>query len=191
MKIGLDFDGVIADSSELKVLGARELYNIDIPVGQFKKEIVVKEKRYLTPEEYERLQDYIYTSHSLGLSMKIVEGADAYIEKLIDSGYLFKIITSRSGRALEIAKEWLSKNNFKLDIEGVGHGFSKANACKGLDLYIDDDLEKLIDLVNVVPNRWIFSWEYNLETDDERITKRVNSWEDIFSFLSKRKGSIM
>ena len=191
MKIGLDFDGVIADSSELKVLGARELYHIDIPVGQFKKEIVVEEKRYLTFLEYKKLQDHIYTSRSLGLSMKIVNGADVYIRKLIDSGHSFKIITSRSGKALETAKEWLSKNNFKLDIEGVGYGFSKANACEGLGLYIDDDLEKLTDLVSVVPDRWLFSWEYNLGVDDERITKRVNSWEDIFSLLSKRKGSTM
>ncbi|MEK7660150.1 MAG: hypothetical protein AAB343_03020 [Patescibacteria group bacterium] len=43
MKIGIDFDGVVADCGRLKTLGAKELYGVDIAPEKFKKEIVVGE----------------------------------------------------------------------------------------------------------------------------------------------------
>jgi len=53
---------------------------------------------------------------------------------------------------LKIAQEWLTQNQLDfLHITGVGYGNSKAFACTGVDIFVDDDSEKLEELVTTVP----------------------------------------
>ena len=68
-----------------------------------------------------------------------------------------------------------------MDIAGVNLGVTKAKACKGLDVYVDDDLDKLEPLVGIVPNRFLFSWGYNQHIDVPPSTaKRVDSWQQFY-----------
>ncbi len=182
MKIGLDFDGVISDCGKLKSDGAKKLYGVDIPPAKFKKGIVVGEK-HLTMEQYRELQKIIYGTREIGFLMEPVDGVLQYLPKLVADGYIVLVITSRGEVELEIAKEWSVRQGLQLNFVGVGYGNSKANAATGLDLYVDDDLDKLEPLVGVVPHRFLFSWGYNAHVDVGTVAKRVASWEELYHII--------
>jgi hypothetical protein len=187
MKIGLDFDGVVSDCGKLKSYGAKRLYGVDIPPEKFKKELVV-DKGILTIEQYKNLQKQIYGTREIGLQMLPVKGALEFVPKLQREGHDLMIVTSRGKLESEIALEWMGLKGLDLPFLGIGGGVSKANACNGLDVYIDDDLDKLEPLVNVVKNRFLFSHGYNLHVDVSlRVAKRVKSWEDFYNEIQRIK----
>lgn len=185
MRIGLDFDGVISDCGKLKSEGARKIYGVEIPPEKFKTEIVVGEK-LLTSEQYKSLQKQIYGTRELGLLMQPVDGVKEYCKRLLMENHELKIITSRGQLESEIAKEWMEKIGLNLPLVAIGGGISKAEACKGIDVYIDDDLDKLEPLINVVPYRFLFSQGYNLHVEvNPIIATRINSWQHFYEEISK------
>lgn len=184
MKIGLDFDGVISDCGKLKSDVTKELYGLDIPPEKFKKEIVIGEG-YLTSNQYRDLQNIIYKTREFGFLMKPVAGVLESIPYLLALEHTLLIVTSRGEIELEIAKEWSFNQGLTLDFIGVGYGVSKANACKGLDIYIDDDFEKLEPLVGIVPHRFLFSWGYNSHIEVGTVANRISSWEEFCKTIEK------
>ena len=188
MKIGLDFDGVISDCGKLKSDGAKKLYGVDIPPAKFKKEIVVGEK-YLTAGQYRELQKIIYGTREVGFLMEPVGGVLHHLPLLVAEGHIILIVTSRGEVEIEIAKEWSLLQGLQLDFVGVGYGNSKADAATGLNLYVDDDLDKLEPLVDVVPHRFLFSWGYNAHVDIGTIAKRIASWEELYRAVQALENS--
>jgi uncharacterized HAD superfamily protein len=178
-KIGLDFDGVISDCGALKTEGARRLYGLSIPSEKFKTEILLGEK-LLTLEQYRNIQKQIYGTMEYGLLMQKVEGVSEYTKKLIDEGYNLNIVTSRGAKEAEVAREWMKIQGLNIPLSAIGGDIKKTDACRGLDVYIDDDLDKLEPLIGVVPYRFLFSWGYNSQVDSGSIAKRVNSWQDFY-----------
>ena len=187
MKIGLDFDGVISNCGKLKSDGAKNLYGVDIPSAKFKKEIVVGEG-LLTAEQYRELQKVIYGTREMGFLMEPVDGALDYLPCLLANGHTILVITSRGEVQLEIAKEWCIRQGLQLDFVGVGYGNSKAGAAAGLDLYVDDDLDKLEPLVSVVPHLLLFSWGYNIHIKVDSVAKRVASWGELYHTIQVLGG---
>jgi hypothetical protein len=184
MKIGLDFDGVISDCGALKRVAAKKMFGVDIPVANFKKEIVVG-GGLLTMTQYRALQDEIYGTYELGMTAEPVPGALAAIPRLRADGHDILVVTSRTGTMLDIARAWTKKCGLTLDFVGVGHDVghdkSKAAAAAKLDFFVDDDLDKLEPLVDVVPHRFLFSWPYNAAADVGDIATRVSSWEELLT----------
>lgn len=160
MKIGLDFDGVIADYGRLKSDEAKRLYGIKIPPERFRRRLVTG-AGILTYEQYNSFIDKICETREIGLAMLPVNGIMEYLPKLQDEEHDLIVITSRNEIASEIAKEWIKLKGLNLPLIGLG-SLNKVDACHGLDVYIDDDLDRLEPLVNVVPHRYLFSWGYIL-----------------------------
>ncbi|MEK7536103.1 MAG: hypothetical protein AAB590_03805 [Patescibacteria group bacterium] len=187
MKIGLDFDGVISNCGKLKSDGAKKLYGVDIPPAKFKKEIVVGEK-HLAMDQYRELQKIIYGTREIGFLMEPVDGVLHFLPRLIADGHTVLVVTSRGEVELEIAKEWSLRQGLQLNFIGVGYGNSKATAANGLDLYIDDDLDKLEPLIGVVPHRYLFTWGYNAHMNVGKIAKRVASWAELIRIIQSLGG---
>lgn len=183
MRIGLDFDGVISDCGQLKSMGAARLYGVTIPPEKFKKEIVLGEK-WLTPEQYRELQSNIYGTPELGLLMDPVPGMIEYLPLLISDGHQVTIITSRANTELSIARTWSVRQGLALTFIGVGYGNSKAEAARGLDVFVDDDLDKLVPLVPVVPHRFLFEWGYNQHVLVGQTARRIKSWAELYRWVS-------
>ena len=139
MRIGLDFDGVISDCGQLKSYGAKLLYGVEIPPEKFKKELVV-DTGVLTLERYRHLQKQIYGTREIGLTMLPVNGVLELVPKFQQEGYDLMVVTSRGEPESEIAREWMKSKSLDLHLVGVGGGVSKADTCKGLDVYIFDYL---------------------------------------------------
>lgn len=178
LHIGLDFDGVISDCGKLKSEAALRLYGLDIRADEFKKELVV-ERGLMTMKQYRDLQHGIYATREHGLAAAPVSGVKEAIASLQDEGHRLRVITSREGEALAIAKEWMDAHGIGLDVTGVGYGVSKARAAEGCDVYVDDDLDKLEGLVGVVPHLYLFSWGYNRHIDASAVARRVASWNHL------------
>lgn len=184
LHVGLDFDGVICDCGRLKSAAARSLYGIDIPADDFKKELVVG-RGLMTLEQYRSLQKIIYGTEEHGLTAQPVTGVAEHLSRLAADGHRIRIITSRDGAELAVAKKWAAQRGLTLDFTGVGYGVSKAAAAQGCDLYVDDDLEKLEPLVGIVPNLYLFSWGYNRHVDERAIARRVASWTELYQTIAR------
>ena len=183
MRIGLDFDGVISDCGILKSEGAKKLYGIDIPPERFKKELVI-DTGILTAKQYRYLQKQIYSTREIGLTMLPVKGVLEFVPLLQQEGHKLRIVTSRGKPESEIAREWMELRGLDVSLVGVGTG-SKADACQDLEVYIDDDLDKLESLVGVVPHMYLFSWGYNHHINVPKgVAERVKSWEDFYNKIS-------
>lgn len=185
MLIGLDFDGVVTDCGKLKNEGAKRLYGVDIPPGRFKKELVVG-SGLLTAEQYRELQDHIYRDREIGLLMEPVDGALGYLSKLLEDKHHIKIVTSRGALESSLVEEWMNQRRIAIPVVYVGFGNDKAKACTGLDIYADDDLDKLENLVGIVPHRFLFSWEYNQHVEvNPSIAARVDGWSELYREISR------
>ncbi len=183
MRIGLDFDGVISDCGQLKSDAAKILYGVEIPPERFKTELVVG---ILTQEQYRHLQRQIYGTRKLGLLMKPVDGVLDYLPKLQQDGHELRCITSRYEEEADIAREWLLAQHLTLPLTAVGGRTKKAKACQGLDVYADDDLDKLEPLVGIVSRLFLFSWGYNQHIEvPSSIAQRVDSWQNFYQKISQ------
>ncbi len=182
LHIGLDFDGVISDCGRLKSEAARLMYGVDIPPENFKKELVV-DAGLLTLEQYRDLQRRIYGTEEYGLLAEPVPQVKEHLNRLAADGHRVRIITTRDGETLEVAKKWCAKHGLELDFTGVGFGVTKAAAAEGCHLYCDDDLDKLEPLVGVVPNLFLFSWGYNRHSDPSGVARRIASWPDLYASI--------
>lgn len=184
MKIGLDFDGVIADTGKLKSVLAKKLYGLELSSARFKKEFVIK-KKLLSLEKYRELQDVIYGNKKMIDLMEPVEDALYFIDRLIREGHSILVITSREKASLEMAKKWLEKCRLSdksgVSLIGVGIKNTKVRAAKGLDVYLDDDFDKLEPLVKVVPHLFLFSWSFNQHIDEKNVALRITNWRDFYS----------
>lgn len=181
MKIGLDFDGVITKNAELKSYIAKELFGVDFPPDQFKKEIVV-ENGFITLEQYYYIQNQAYENLDFALKIGIIPGAVEYINKFKEDGHDLCIITARKDKSEITARKIMKESNIELDIIGIGQGVTKDTACKerGIEVYIDDYLSRLTPLIVIVPHLFLFNQGYNQKIKLPQEIKRVSSWSEFY-----------
>ena len=185
MKIGLDFDGVISNCGKLKAETAKRLYGVDIPIGRFRKELIVKDG-IITLEQYRNIQAQIYGTLESGLLMEPVPGVLEFLPRLQQEGHDLRIITARKENELYIAKEWMGlKGIDSIPATAVGNRVPKTEACRGLDVYIDDLLKKLKPLIGTVPHLFLFSWAYNKDIAEGDVAKRVESWAHFYEEIRR------
>ena len=181
-RIGLDFDGVVTNCGKLKALGAKNLFNVDIPEEDFKREIVIG-KSLLTPEQYKEVQVFVYGNMEMGLQMEEVFGALDSIRELQKQHEII-IVTSRTKQFADVAHEWLRLRNLSLEIREVDYGKTKKDDTDGFDVFVDDDIEKLTDLIGHVPHLFLFDWSYNKEHSLPHEIQRVLSWNNLVTKIS-------
>lgn len=182
MKIGIDFDGVISDCGDLKSVVAEKLYGIKVPSARFKKELILADG-ILTLEQYRQLQKLIYGTREYGFLMKPVEGALKYIALLTANGHSVVVITSRQNKELEVAREWCEKIGLSIKFIGVGYGNPKTDAARGLDVFVDDDLDKLEPLEGIVPHLFLFRWGYNAHIDPHPTASLIHSRKELHTTI--------
>jgi len=180
LKIGLDFDGVIGNSHPLKPRLTKEMFGVEISERDFRREYVIGEG-LLTPEQYKIIGHEVFRGK---YSIPPVDDSLYYIELLKRHNHIIHVITSRSGDTLEPAKRFLATWGLEdVPLTGVGYGLSKKEACCGLHVYIDDDLEKLIPLVGVVPHLILFSRPENENEHEPGGITRLSSWWAIYDYI--------
>lgn len=184
MNIGLDFDDVIATTIYLKHRMAKELFGVEgIPSYRFKEGWVVGEGR-MTKGQYRKLMNTVCGDREIGLKAAPVKGAEIFIPKLQKDGHHLIIITSREDSEFEVAREWCRQKGYEFEYISVGYGKDKKEPAKGLQIYLDDDLSKLLPLVSIVPHLYLFSRDHNREVELPENIKRIDSWEDFYKEIN-------
>jgi len=178
MKIGLDFDGVIANTYQLKKKLAKEWHGLDIEEEEFKENTVVGQG-LMTHEQYRKLMNTICGNPEFGLYMDEIKDALDIISKWHSRGNELKIITSREYDEERVAQEWCRLKGLDIKIISVGYGKCKSDACRGLDVYVDDDLSKLKPLREIVKNLFLFSQAHNLKYETEEGIIRTGSFAEL------------
>jgi uncharacterized HAD superfamily protein len=182
LKIGLDFDGVIADTTALKIEQAKKIYNVEIPAHLFKEQIVV-EQGIMTREQYRALMGVVCGTPEVGLRMAEVPGAVEKIKLFADAGHDLTVITAREGSELEVAQEWCKQRGLTLKFISTGYGKEKTEPARGLDVYLDDGPGHCEQLAAVVPHVFLLTWNYNKDVSVPSAVTRVTSWQEFAQAL--------
>jgi uncharacterized HAD superfamily protein len=191
VRIGIDFDGVITDHGKIKAVHAKRLFGIDVSPDLFKREVIVGERRLLTNEQYSALQEVVFWDPEIGMAMEAVPGALEYIARIHADGDFQAIVTSRTGRSRDIARDWFGmRMECDLDFYGVGPKASKLHVARQLclDGMIEDDADKLEPLIGTVPHLFLLEQPYNRCTCVEGI-ERIASWEKLYDRLQNIKSA--
>ena len=183
MNIGLDFDDVVASTNEIKSEIARLLYGVEIEKTRFRREFVVA-TGILTEEQYLTVAREAYSGKHL---VSPVSGSIEGVQRLRSDGHQVRIVTNRSNEfgTLSVALRWLKEHGISIEVKGIPYGSSKAPACKGLDLFVDDDPKKLHELVGIVPSLLFFCWPHNAHESEPDNSVRVHSWAEIHNYIQQ------
>lgn len=181
MKIGLDFDDVIVMSQGIKSRSAKDLFGVDIQPKDFRREKVVGQN-ILTDEQYTQAVRRVYNGTYKLFPVPNALGTIKFLQK---EGHSLKVVTNRSKEqdTLRYAEAWLKEQSLEIEITGVLYGNSKARACCGLDLFVDDDAEKITQLEGIVPHRLVFAWQFNEHLPTPLGAQRIESWPEILEYV--------
>ena len=181
LRIGIDFDGVAANTPRLKTEIASQKFGIYVPMEECNKEGFIK--KGFTEKTYKELQKIVYSSHDL----RPVYGCLTHLRKLIEKGNDISIISFRKLDGLDIISNFLI--NYDLDIEKFicTDNKPKSSFCKGMnfDVFVDDRTGHLADLKKYAKNRFLFDAPYNR---DEKLTdgiERVYGWKETAERIAK------
>lgn len=187
MIIGLDFDGVIVDSHGLKATLLKEIFDEDVPVEACRKVIQIHrgKKAY---KQYCHVQRLVYETKKYHRRLEFMPGALRRIRYLQERGHEIVIISSRSPMSAILAKQWLKEHELDIKLIASGRNGSKAPAAHKLklDVFIDDDLIKLVQLMGIIPALYLFRQPHNLAIKNTGQNIRIaESWADIGRPLSE------
>lgn len=178
LRIGLDFDGVIADYLLLKSLVAKKILGKSIRPEMMESRFI-DNTHPLTKAEYSAVQqEALFGSHADLL--KPLANAIEGLNTLLENGHQLEIITSRTDAGLESARTWLKTFGITLPMTGVGYGNSKRPYVKNLDIYIDDDPDVLKKIGDVPTELFLFS----SKGGSSKKIKSITSWQELLTLIS-------
>ncbi len=190
MKIGLDFHGVVVDNARMKAERAphygkrltRTMFLRNMAVGRGGDRLTISQYRDLKIDVYWR-------PHIARQVMTPVQGAVHKIKRLLTDGHEVVIISSSSNRHVKIARSWCKRIGLKrVEVVGIGmNEIDKSEAARqrGLDVFVDNDPEKLRLLRNVVKKRFLFTTPDNAPADMNGVAHRVTGWSELYEEIRK------
>jgi uncharacterized HAD superfamily protein len=174
LKIGFDFDGVIANTPKLKMRYAVKEFGIYIHASNCTKKGFLENG--LTEEKYARLQGMVYSSYD----MEPVFNSLKYLKKLIDSNnYDISIISYRKKEGEKFVKHFLDKYSLNLQFICTDNQ-PKGRFCSNLDVFVDDRAEHLNNLSRKARHLFLFDTPYNKQEETNEIIKRVYGWDNLY-----------
>ena len=158
--LGLDFDGVLANTPKRKAQLAYELFGIRIEPGMMEKGHVLG-AGLLSPTEYRIIQSIVYEDEFGTAAIEPLRGARDVVARLKADGFKVLVVTARYGKSLDNAKLRLTKNGFAIPIVGVGPNGKKSRKCEDVSVFLDDTAEQLHEIALKVPHRYLLGWKFN------------------------------
>ncbi len=195
--IGIDFDGVLAQNYKAKIKYAKELFNLNLKLGQTKKEgfekLISSLGKDLSYAEFTKAVVKRTLEYELPLNCKEV------LFKLFKENFRFTVITSRTDEEYPYAEAFIKQNygNLISNMHNVSFSDSKNKKKIGLRekfyfvkklrprIYIDDDLYKLKALENLPVELFYCRQPENLDKNlnifDKRRINEFNDWVELYT----------
>lgn len=181
MRIGLDFDGVIADTIPAMVSYARERMGLEVEPRDC---IVPRGIERLGIETYRQLVAETHDS-DYALGFQPTHGAYAALRDMAAVHELY-IVTARAGPAFANAMRWLESHGidgYFADVQSSAE-MRKTELADRLvfDWFVDDVPETFRDWsANAIPALW--HTDYNSHIDVAAPIKRVHGWPALVELL--------
>jgi uncharacterized HAD superfamily protein len=159
LRIGIDIDGVLADTPNHLVKECKKRYGIEFKVEDIAQHAVEK----VIPGLTEAMVIELFTDPDFYEDIPLIEGTKEALRYLRDSGdVIIYLVTSRPYNTIPVTMKWLEKN--KLDWHLLKHTSDKATFCKNqnITMFIEDKLETVFELSKVCDYVILAGWPYNL-----------------------------
>jgi uncharacterized HAD superfamily protein len=186
MRLGIDFDGTVADITDAKIRFAREHFNEDITPRETYREHGIGR---LGEERFIRM---VHEAHATAwtLSMQPMAGALESLHTLAADHDLF-IVTARNDDEIDWARQWLERHD--LPIQDVLHTSRepKTAACEslGVHLMLDDSPYVLRGLAGTDLHLALIDAEYNRDDELPARTHRVEGWTAFEELVARVAGT--
>jgi len=194
LKIGIDLDDTICDTASEIIKAATE-YHTNI-LG-----------RILNLKEVSQFKDYFHFAHMLEWDaediakffhyaypdclekVKPLNSVVENVKKLQTLGCEFVIISSRKlstkKDVLQLTKNWLLKNNFKIDEVNINEeDKSRIITDSNCNMFIDDSYKNCLKVLEEHPKVkvFLFSTRFNSDYVNDNLPK-VSDWNDLYKKL--------
>lgn len=197
MIIGVDYNGMVADTRKVSAQIAREFFNCRVDPQDFKRSKVVG--KGLTNDQYDFVKREVYNNWEYLTQVEPLAGALDGLSSLQKQGHILNIISNKTQAEREIMLQWLHHNGQNLDLEQielavVDIGKSKFEEVKNLDIYIDNEVAKLQQIIQGAVFRMPHLIHFN--TDNHQSISRsewlelfgiptIGSWPELNRFLNQ------
>ena len=182
-RIGLDFDGLIANTYKAKQRYAYDKYGVELTFQQCRRE---KGTEILGDVRYQKMIREIYGTR-LTLALEPMPGSISAIQAMDELGDCY-IVTARYEKELKWLRIWLDK--YALPIHGIVHT-SEQSKCEavtnlGLDWLFDDSIRNLRKLDRKSLQLGLYD-PYGLDAEMQipDFITRVSKWDDIVGLIKK------
>ncbi|MFC1697956.1 hypothetical protein ACFL1H_06460, partial [Nanoarchaeota archaeon] len=183
LKIGIDFDNVVGDPTEIKIDEFKRR-GIDIGPEDCSKSAIVKKG---VPEDlYEKVVDQLYASRRT-LSMKSVNNVKEVINSILLCGHEAHLISSRTDQQMKFAKRFLRQERVSYTKFHNTNNGSKFYACKdnNIDIMLDDSYDKLKHLKSIKTECYLFTTPTNKDIDETPF-KRLDNWHQFYTVINEK-----
>lgn len=184
VNIGIDFDGVIIDSSNIKIRIAKERFGIRLTPERASKENILLSG--VSVDDYNIFFRTILSSQEKFL-INLVPGAKEVMNQLYLSNGIY-VITSRHNDDLKHIKDLLRHHdiNYHFIINTSDQPKNKACLENKIAIYLDDDVHKLQKINNGFTKCFLLDKPYNRNIDfDKDKIERVLDWHDFYSRIKR------
>ena len=176
LNLGFDIDGVIADFSKPLLNTIKKNYGLTLKstdIYCFELDIVLG----ITPSEEEQLIVEVL-KQDLPLNL----GAKETLERLSREGHSIHLLTSRYVHLRDITQSWLKEKGIPFtQLHLLNNGQKYLAEVDPLDLIVEDSLQEALGWTKKVKNVLIYDQPWNKTLNVRNLTKRVYSWNEIYS----------
>ena len=195
MRIGVDIDNVLSNFNEVLL---NDYINHDKSLrnsGIVNKDVYIRDM-FEWSEEYEK-EYYKNNIERLAHLMEPINDCSNYIKMLRKEGNFIYIISGRDNGEYSdpynMTINWLKKYDIEYDELILTNAYNhqeKADICleKNIDIMIDDSTKVCDKCMNSNIKSLLFNTNYN---KNETRFEKVNSWEEIYNYINKRKINVI
>lgn len=187
MNIGIDIDGVLANSAPIYCEAINELFNKKLKPSDII-DYNLKKIFLIDDNEFSEFMNYLFENKKW-LKISTSEYANEFINKIKNFSKVF-IVTSRPLNLKDLTIEWLNNNNIYYDELIFCNSFEKFKFCsnKGYNFswFIDDCPEIINCFNNNNVNSIIMNAFWNENIKFHKNIKRVYNLKEAYELIFKR-----
>lgn len=174
MRLAIDFDGVIADTSTLKQAYVRERLGQEVSIAETDRTTLPS---IIGEEPYKEMIRAIYSTEPL--EAPVVEGAKESLDEL-NKHHTIIIVTNRSDQERHAMTTYLKRQGLPHDKALNTPGQSKEEACimEGVDAILEDSPAQLARFKKGRTKLYLLTRPYNEDTPLPPHVERMDSWRD-------------
>lgn len=178
VRIGIDFDGTIADTTDTKMRYARDvLGEIVTPLETWSPDGPAR----LGIERFREMARAAHREHTL--MTRPLAGSLEAVARLATQHDLY-VVTARDDEEIEWATRWLSERSLPFRDVVYTRRASKLEACRGLrlDVLIDDMPRVLEDVATAGIGAVLIETPYNLALPRHPLVEAVSHWDEFVTW---------